>query len=64
MDGDNKVSNKKRATIQITTTVEFEDNGEDDLKDQAMEALDDTFSFSCHQDFDFVSVVGEVEDAE
>lgn len=48
-----------QATFKITATVDFEDNGEDDLTDQAFEALNDKYSFSAEQDFDHVEIVGE-----
>jgi hypothetical protein len=47
----------KQATFKITATVEFEDNCEDDLMDQAFEALNDKYSFSAEQDFEEVELL-------
>lgn len=52
-----------KATFRIIATVEFEDNGEDALVDQAFEALNDKYSFSVEQDFDAAEIIGEIEDA-
>lgn len=49
-----------KATFRIITTVEFEDNGEDDLRDQAFEALNEQYGFSAEQDFDAAEIVGEI----
>jgi len=51
---------KKYADIRITLTVEFEDNGEDDLIDQAIEACLDNLAT---QDAE-LEVIGEVRDTE
>ncbi len=49
---------KKYADIKITLTVEFEDDGELDLKDQAMDAL-----LMRIDGFDYdAEVIGEVRD--
>jgi hypothetical protein len=53
----------KTATFKIMVVVTFEDSGEDDLRDQAFEALNEKYSFVAEQDFDVVEIVGDVEDA-
>jgi hypothetical protein len=47
----------KQAAFKITATVEFEDNCEDDLMDQAFEALNEKYSFSAEQDFEEVELL-------
>lgn len=53
---------KKYADVKILMTVEFEDNGEMDLKDQALEAL----QLQHNLPFDDIEceVVGPVRDTE
>lgn len=54
---------KKFADIRIDLTVEFDDEGEDDLKDQAIEVALDTLSISMNE-IDGIEVIGEVRDTE
>jgi hypothetical protein len=51
------------ATFRLIASVEFDDNGEDDLRDQAFEALMEKYSFSPEQDFEAAEIIGEVEAA-
>ncbi len=55
---------KKYADIRIDLTVCFEDDGDLDLKDQAIEAAMDRLGILGSQDVDFMEVVGEVRDTE
>ena len=57
------MADKKYADIRIGLMVAFEDNGVDDLKDQAMDALAEQHSLS-PMDFDTCEVLGEVRDTE
>ncbi|WP_266032473.1 hypothetical protein [Brucella intermedia] len=54
---------KKYADIRIDLTVEFQDEGFDDLKDQAIEAAIDKLLISKH-DVVGIEVIGEVRDTE
>ena len=51
---------KKTADIQMTLTVEFDDDEERDLKDQAMEAADALLTNEGHSALAFAEIVGEV----
>lgn len=51
---------KKKATIRIDVEIEFDDNGTDSLKDQAIESLDLNSISLTEAD---ISVIGPVEDA-
>jgi hypothetical protein len=57
---------KKYADIKIELTVAFDDNGEDDLMDQAIEAADDALGciLQLKEEVMAVEVVGEVRDTE
>ena len=54
---------KKYADIRIDLTVEFDDEGEDDLNEQAIEVALDTLSISMNE-IDGIEVIGEVRDTE
>lgn len=54
---------KKYADIRIDLTVEFEDDGDLDLKDQAHEAAMDLLEWPERYGAD-VTVIGEVRDTE
>ena len=54
---------KKYADIKIWITVSFEDDGENDLKDQALEEVAYTFTSGCYRDAT-IEVVGPVRDTE
>lgn len=51
---------KKKADILVRFSVEFEDNGEDALLDQAVEAAEDKLDRGLEAD---IEVQGSVEDA-
>lgn len=53
---------KKKATIRATFDIEFEDNGDDALVDQAHEAGEEFLGHTTARNID-VEVVGSVEDA-
>jgi hypothetical protein len=55
---------KKYADIRIALTVSFDDNGDDALKDQAIEAAMDRLGVLSIHELDDVEVVGEVRDTE
>ena len=54
---------KKHADIQATFTVEFDDNGTDDLADQAMDAFREILSGGDNAML-FCEVLGPVRDTE
>jgi hypothetical protein len=53
---------KKYADIRIALTVSFDDNGDDALKDQAIEAAMDRLGVLSFHELDDIEVVGEVRD--
>lgn len=55
---------KKFADIRIALTVSFEDNGDDALKDQAIEAAIDRLGVLSIHELDDIEVVGEVRHTE
>ncbi len=56
---------KKYADIRIDLTVCFEDDGQTDLKDQALDAALDKLSDISHfHDVEGIEVVGRVRDTE
>lgn len=58
---------KKWADIRIELTVEFDDDGDCDLKEQAIEAACDAlgvFSFYGSDEVNIVEVIGDVRDTE
>lgn len=55
---------KKYADIRISLTVSFDDNGDDALKDQAIEAAMDRLGVLSTHELDDIEVVGEVRDTE
>lgn len=54
----------KYADIRIELTVKFEDDGENDLKDQAIEAVLDKLGALSVNEFEGIEVVGEVRETE
>lgn len=54
----------KYADIRIALTVSFDDNGDDALKDQAIEAAMDRLGVLSVHELDDIEVVGDVRDTE